>query len=84
MYRDYWIDIGTPDKYMQVHRDIMDGRYAAPPFDGQPGLAWVSPDAQVEERRAPGRAAVHRRGLRREGRRAHRPLHGARRTMPSR
>src|SRR5260221_7443776 len=23
IYRDYWIDIGTPDKYMQVHRDIM-------------------------------------------------------------
>ena len=25
--RGYWIDIGTPEKYMQVHRDIMDGRY---------------------------------------------------------
>ena len=24
--RGYWIDIGTPEKYMQVHRDIMDGR----------------------------------------------------------
>ena len=43
IYRDYWIDIGTPEKYMQVHRDIMDGRYSMPPFDGQPGLAWVSP-----------------------------------------
>jgi len=21
VYRGYWIDIGTPDKYMQVHRD---------------------------------------------------------------
>ena len=27
VYRGYWIDIGTPDKYMQVHRDIMDGHY---------------------------------------------------------
>jgi NDP-sugar pyrophosphorylase family protein len=48
VYRDYWIDIGTPEKYVQVHRDIMDGRYTAPPFNGQPGLAWVSPEAQVE------------------------------------
>src|ERR1700738_5353852 len=30
--RGYWIDIGTPEKYMQVHRDIMDGRYHAAPF----------------------------------------------------
>src|SRR5881392_464057 len=29
VYRGYWIDIGTPDKYMQVHRDIMDGRHVA-------------------------------------------------------
>ena len=45
----YWIDIGTPAKYRQVHRDIMDGRYAAAPFGGSPaGLAWVSPEARVE------------------------------------
>jgi len=49
IYRDYWIDIGTPDKYIQVHRDIMDGRYEAPPFDGQPGRVWVSPRARVDE-----------------------------------
>jgi len=46
----YWIDIGTPAKYLQVHRDIMDGRYAAPPFAGLPnGSPWVSPDAKIEE-----------------------------------
>jgi NDP-sugar pyrophosphorylase family protein len=32
IYNGYWIDIGTPEKYVQVHRDIMDGRYLAPPF----------------------------------------------------
>lgn len=37
VYRGYWIDIGTPAKYLQVHRDIMDG-----------GRAFVSPDARVE------------------------------------
>lgn len=44
----YWIDIGTPAKYVQVHHDIMDGRYTAPPFDGAQNLAWVSPDAKIE------------------------------------
>jgi mannose-1-phosphate guanylyltransferase len=44
----YWIDIGTPAKYLQVHRDIMDGRYSAPPFNGA-SAAWTSPDARVDE-----------------------------------
>jgi NDP-sugar pyrophosphorylase family protein len=48
IYRDYWIDIGTPEKYVQVHRDIMDGRYSMPPFGGQQGLAWVSPGARID------------------------------------
>jgi NDP-sugar pyrophosphorylase family protein len=50
IYDGYWIDIGTPAKYLQVHRDIMDGRYAAPPFAGaaEP-TAWVSPGAKVDE-----------------------------------
>jgi NDP-sugar pyrophosphorylase family protein len=49
--RGYWIDIGTPEKYMQVHRDIMDGRFKprhGSPFNGAPA-AWVSPHARVEE-----------------------------------
>ncbi len=49
VYPGYWIDIGTPEKYMQVHRDIMDGRYRADPFDKAPATAWVSPGARVEE-----------------------------------
>jgi NDP-sugar pyrophosphorylase family protein len=50
VYRGYWIDIGTPEKYMQVHRDIMDGRYTSPalPFSGN-GQVWVSPQARIEE-----------------------------------
>jgi NDP-sugar pyrophosphorylase family protein len=49
VYRGYWIDIGTPEKYAQVHRDIMDGRYRMPPFtDGAP-TSWVSLQARVEE-----------------------------------
>ena len=33
--RGYWIDIGTPASYMQAHRDLMAGRYAAGPFAGE-------------------------------------------------
>jgi NDP-sugar pyrophosphorylase family protein len=49
VYRGYWIDIGTPQKYRQVHHDIMDGRYRAAPFATQPAIAWVSPQARIED-----------------------------------
>jgi mannose-1-phosphate guanylyltransferase len=45
----YWIDIGTPEKYTQVHRDIMDGRYRTAPFSGAPNEIWVSPKARIED-----------------------------------
>ena len=48
VYDGYWIDIGTPAKYLQVHRDIMDGQYSAPPFNGT-SLPWISPGARVDE-----------------------------------
>ena len=49
IYRGYWIDIGTPDKYSQVHRDIMDGRYQAPPFAGAaPAQVWTAPDVRID------------------------------------
>jgi NDP-sugar pyrophosphorylase family protein len=47
--RGYWIDIGTPEKYQQVHRDIMDGRYRAAPFTDTTNLAWISTQARIEE-----------------------------------
>ena len=45
----YWLDIGTIEKYMQVHRDIMDGRFRAAPFANVSDKAWVSQCARVEE-----------------------------------
>ena len=46
--RGYWIDIGTPDKYVQAHRDIMSGRCHAYPFNGQgTDRAWVGTDATI-------------------------------------
>jgi mannose-1-phosphate guanylyltransferase len=49
IYRGYWIDIGTPEKYSQVHRDIMDGRYRMRPFADRPSTVWVSPQARIDE-----------------------------------
>ena len=49
VYSGYWIDIGTPDKYIQVHRDIMDGRYHVPALHNAPGRKFISPLAKVED-----------------------------------
>ena len=50
VYNGYWIDIGTPDSYTQVHRDIMDGRFVAAPFlDPAASRSAVSPDARIED-----------------------------------
>jgi NDP-sugar pyrophosphorylase family protein len=49
IYGGYWIDIGTPEKYMQVHRDMMDGRFRAGPFAAAPAATCVSPGARIEE-----------------------------------
>jgi NDP-sugar pyrophosphorylase family protein len=50
VYDGYWIDIGTPEKYTQVHRDIMDGRFAAAPFLGLAGSRTaVAADARIED-----------------------------------
>jgi NDP-sugar pyrophosphorylase family protein len=48
IYRGYWIDIGTPEKYIQVHRDVMDGRFHTPAFAAAPGANWVSPEAKID------------------------------------
>ncbi|MEO8481751.1 MAG: NDP-sugar synthase [Acidobacteriota bacterium] len=47
-YRGYWIDIGTPEKYREAHRNIMDGHFVAPPFDRSAGRPHVSPEARVD------------------------------------
>ena len=50
IYNGYWIDIGTPEKYVQVHHDIMDGRFVAPPFAGLTGpRRCIAPDVRIED-----------------------------------
>jgi NDP-sugar pyrophosphorylase family protein len=48
--RGYWIDIGTPEKYIQVHRDMFDGRFAGGLFaEADRHEPMVSPEARVED-----------------------------------
>lgn len=47
----YWIDIGTPEKYLQAHADVLAGVFAGAPAPGAretaPGI-WVQGDARVD------------------------------------
>jgi mannose-1-phosphate guanylyltransferase len=48
VHRGYWIDIGTPGKYLQVHRDILRGLFAVR-LEGAPsGGGWIHATADVD------------------------------------
>jgi NDP-sugar pyrophosphorylase family protein len=49
VHRGYWIDIGTPGKYVQVHRDIMDGTFQAAPFAGATAALPFTTGARIED-----------------------------------
>jgi mannose-1-phosphate guanylyltransferase len=46
----YWMDIGTPEKYLQANLDALAGRYicSAVPHPGE-GLALLAPGAEIDE-----------------------------------
>jgi NDP-sugar pyrophosphorylase family protein len=49
VHRGYWIDIGTPEKYLQVHRDILNRRFPVP-LQGEPRAdGFVHPEARVAD-----------------------------------
>ncbi|HUI48164.1 MAG TPA: NDP-sugar synthase [Acidimicrobiia bacterium] len=47
----YWLDIGTPEKYLEAHADALSGLLSDPPAPGarevSPGI-WVQGDATIE------------------------------------
>ena len=48
--RGYWIDIGTPEKYVQVHRDMFDGKFGGGVFgSAEHSKPIVSGDARIDE-----------------------------------
>lgn len=48
VHRGYWIDIGTPEKYLKVHRDILRGSLPFEGFIPNAGGTFVDPSATVE------------------------------------
>lgn len=50
-FEGYWLDIGTPEKYLEAHRDVLAGRMGLPPSPGasetSPGI-WVEPGAVID------------------------------------
>jgi NDP-sugar pyrophosphorylase family protein len=49
VHRGYWIDIGTPEKYLQVHRDILQKRFPVVLEGTARDGGWVHPEAHVDE-----------------------------------
>jgi NDP-sugar pyrophosphorylase family protein len=48
VHRGYWIDIGTPEKYLQVHRDILERRFPVV-LDGEAsGSGTRAPSARLD------------------------------------
>jgi NDP-sugar pyrophosphorylase family protein len=48
--RGYWIDIGTPEKYVQVHRDMFDGKFAGGIFrSADRSRPIVAGDARIDD-----------------------------------
>jgi NDP-sugar pyrophosphorylase family protein len=48
VHRGYWIDIGTPEKYIQVHRDILRGRFPVVPAGREADGGWVHETARID------------------------------------
>jgi mannose-1-phosphate guanylyltransferase len=47
----YWMDIGTPDKFLQANLDALSGRYECPYIaEPHPSLALAASDAEIHER----------------------------------
>ena len=48
--RGYWIDIGTPEKYVQVHRDMFDGKFSGGLFGtADRTKPIIATEARIEE-----------------------------------
>jgi NDP-sugar pyrophosphorylase family protein len=48
VHRGYWIDIGTPEKYLEVHRDILAGRFPVRLEAARARGGWIHERARVE------------------------------------
>jgi NDP-sugar pyrophosphorylase family protein len=49
VHRGYWIDVGTPAKYLQVNRDALRGRFPVPLEAVSDRGGWIDGQALVED-----------------------------------
>ena len=56
----YWLDIGTPEKYLQAHADALAGLLGTPPAPGAREVAAGSLDAGRRDHRARRATSRHR------------------------
>lgn len=49
VHRGYWIDIGTPEKYLKAHQDILRGDLELEGFATNPGGTYVDPSAALDK-----------------------------------
>ncbi len=48
VHRGYWIDVGTPEKYLKAHEDLLSGEAKLKGFDGKQGGVYIDPTASVD------------------------------------
>ncbi|MDF5751178.1 NDP-sugar synthase [Spongiactinospora sp. TRM90649] len=57
--RSYWLDVGTPEAFVQGSRDLVLGRLSSPALPGVPGEALAMPGARISpEAKVMGGTAV--------------------------
>jgi len=49
VHEGYWIDIGTPEKYLQVHRDILARRFPVALDGEERSGGWIHSEARVDD-----------------------------------
>ena len=48
LHSGYWIDVGTPEKYLQVHRDILARRFPVALAASEHAGGWIHASARVD------------------------------------
>jgi mannose-1-phosphate guanylyltransferase len=49
VHRGYWIDIGTPEKYLKAHQDILSGAARLKGFERKPDGIYIDAAASVDD-----------------------------------
>lgn len=47
VHKGYWMDIGTVEKYLQAHMDVLEGRLHFAPDGHKSGTTWTAPGGHI-------------------------------------